>query len=354
MMKRKIVTVLSVIVVVMAGAVIVKTTDNSEATAAGPSIADSGFVENRTALFYYAKFATSGFSFTEGSVGNDTPSTGIGATIKNNSIYASICRMDPSSTYYLTISEHSSDGTLNYGTTVSLNSDAVQSFVYLSVSDGIPYTNGTALECSPLPGSANGSFGSDVSEIHYKLSLSTDKEGRNTVSESSIGRPDRFSVICTAKVKTVDETDEVSDLGKIYGYVSTGKPQYAGAALSYDPGTYLCIFYLTNIGTPDIQMVIKNGKEFSVGTDSLSYGKNVSAGYGYAVIPEGTLSAAGLGNDLTEAHVTLGTGNTVYAAYSPDKSPDNGNETTVMAMVAAAAALLAIALTIFYVKTRRS
>lgn len=353
-MKKKVVTVLSIITVLMAGATIAKATDSSGADAAGPSIADSGFVEDRTALFYYAKFATSGFSFTGGSVSTDTPSAGIGTTIKNDSIYASICRMEPSSTYYLTISEHSSDGTLNYGTTISLNSNAVQSFVYLSISDGIPYTNGTVLDCTPLPGSANGSFGSDVSEIHYKLSLSTDKEGGNTVSESSINRPDRFSVICTARVKTVDETDEVSDLGKAYGYVSTGKSQYAGAALSYDPGTYLCIFYLTNIGTSDIQMVVKNGKEFSVGTDSLSYGKNVSAGYGYAIIPENELSAAGLGNDLSEAHVTLGTGNTVYAAYSSDKGPDDGEEVPIVAMAAAAVSILAIALTIFYVKTRRS
>lgn len=337
---RKILSAVMILAVMLGGAPIAASI-HSDAASGSVTIDDSGYVEDRTALFYYAKFATGGFHFTKGSVSNDTPDAGIGGTMKSRSIYASISGMDPRTQYYVSICEYASDGERTQGVVAKLETGAVQTFVYMSVVDGIVYTDGKPLECS----SSGRSFSEDVSSVRYELSVCTGAGGDGRVAMSDVRDPSCFSSICAVRIRSVGLEDGVANLGKSYGYTTSGKSQaaYAGRALSYPAGDYLCIFFLTNIASGDAEVVVDGG--YRLPASEIKSGANVTSGYYYAAIPASDLEAAGF--DIGGDHrATVGKGGEVFAEY-----PAGGGESgdgLITAAVAAAAIIALIAVLAIY------
>lgn len=351
---KQLITALVVVALVVpcASAVLSET----DATSANPEITDSGFVMEKNAFFYFAKFMVGGIAFTGGSASKDTPTAGFGKTMNDNSVFASIGNMDQAKQYYLTISEYSGD-TLNYGLKVKLEAEKVSTFVYMSVIDAVAYSNGAALTSEIVKGAANESFSqTDFSAIEYRFVLS---EGDSTeaISEDVVKNPDKYSYISVAKLRTSGVEDEIADLGKIYGYLTEkDNAHYAGKVISVAPGDYYCIFYMSNIDASDLEVKISDGKEYVVPTELIKTAdKTVIANhYYYSAIPVENLREAGIDSDLSDAKVTLGTDGVVYAELSAasdsDGSDDADNNTTIIAAVAAV--LIVVVLIVVFVKSR--
>lgn len=317
-------------------------------------INNAGFVMEKNTLVYFTKFAVSGFAYTDGSASKDAPDKGIGLSMKDNSVFASVNNMDMSEQYYLTVSEYSGD-VLNYGLKIKLEENKVTTFVYMSVIDGVAYSNGTALTAVVLEGAKNTTFTQDVSSsIEYRFTL-TVGDNKDVVSEKTVKNPDKYTYISTAKVKTVGVEDEVGNLGKNFGYLTAKlNSYYAGKVISKEAGDYYCIFYMSNIDASDLQVKIINGKEYTVPTDSICIGDSPTKGthYYYSIISTDVLESAGLDSDYSDSKVTIGTGDVVYCEYnvSEESGNDGGNNNTII--IAVAAVLIVAIIAIAFIKSR--
>lgn len=339
-------------IAVMAATVFVSVAaEPADAAEANPTIADSGFIKDKKAFFFYSKFATSGFAYTGGSISGDTPTKGVGTVMKDNSVFASITKLDKNVQYYLAIEEHDKSGALNYGVIVTLNSSIITSYVFMSVTDGQPYCDATALTAVAMSDCAKTSFTAEVTnDIYYAFRLTTDSTAKaDDLANSKVENPLQFTKICALEVKTNDLILEVEDIGKNYGYTSEGKAQYAGAGLSYDLGTYLCGFFITNVDKDKLEINVDASSKFAVKNTSILYGKNVTMGYGYFV-----LSQADYPNeDFNKATVTIGENGQSYASESitveNNDSDEKDNKGVIMlvglAVVFVAAILIGMAYT---------
>lgn len=326
----------------------------SEATSQDTEISNVGFVMEKNTLFYFTKFAVSGFTYTGGSASKDTPTSNIGAQMKDNSIFASINKMDRSSQYYITISEYSGD-VLNYGLKIKLEENKVTTFVYMSVIDAVAYSDGVALSATVLDGVKNTSFTQDdFSSIEYRFSLTVgDDDG--VISEKIVRNPDKYTHVSVAQVRTVGIEDEVANLGKNYGFLTEKvNDYYAGTVISKEAGDYYCIFFTSNIDISDIQVKIINGKEYTVPTDSISIGNSTSKGthYYYSIIPTEVLESAGLDADYSVSKVTVGTGDAVYGEYSVSSETGDKDGNNNVVIISVAVVLIIAVLIIAVIKSR--
>ncbi len=335
-------------VTLMAAAVFVSVVaESSDAAEVKPTISDCGFIKDKKAAFYYSKFATSGFAYTGGSISNDTPTKGIGTVMKDNTVFASISKLDKDVQYYLAIQEYDKSGNLNYGIIATLKSPVVTTFVFMSVNDGVPYSETDALAVTSMEGCAKAAFTTEVTnDIYYSFKLTTDKDAKNdTLSKNKVENPLNFTKIAHLEVK-VNELgeDEVSNIAKNYGYSSTGGANYAGAAIDYADGTYLCGFFVTNVDKEKIEIKVKAGSEFTVKGDSILFGKNVTTGYAYFVLSQEDYPDA----DFDKASVSIGENGQSYASSSVSDDKDNDNHAGTymiigLAIVFVAAILIALA-----------
>lgn len=352
MSMKQLITALVVVALVVPCASVFLYQD-SEATSQDTEISNAGFVMEKNTLFYFTKFAVSGFTYTGGSASKDTPTQNVGTLMNDNSVFASIDKMDKSNQYYLTVSEYSGD-VLNYGLKIKLVENKVTTFVYMSVIDAVAYTDMTVLTSEVLDGAKNSSFTQDdFSSVEYRFSLSVD-DSDDIISEKIVRNPDKYSYISTAQIKTSGVEDEVANLGKNYGYLTEkGNPYYAGNVISKEAGDYCCIFFTSNIDVSDLQVKIINGAEYTVPTDSISTGTSSVKGthYYYSIISTDVLKSAGLDADYSNFKVTVGTGDVVYDEYcvSDEIEEDGGNNT---AIIAVAAVLIVVILIIAVFKSR--
>ena len=320
-------------VTLMAAAVFVSVVaESSDAAEADPTISDCGFIKDKKAAFYYTKFATSGFAYTGGSISGDTPTKGVGAKMQDNTVFASISKLDKDVQYYLAIEEYNKSGTLNYGVIATLKSAVVSSFVFMSVNDGKPYTESTALEVTAMTGCANTAFTTEVTnDIYYTFKLTTDKDAKDVLGQTNVENPMNFTKIAHIEVKVNDLEDEVSNIGKNFGYTSDGKAQYAGAALSYGQGIYLVGFFVTNVDKDKIEINVDASSKITVPTDKILFGKNVTAGYAYFVLSQTDYPDA----NFDKASVTIGANGQAYASgsMSTDSSNDDNKDAGIIMAV---------------------
>lgn len=336
-------------VTLMAAAVFVSVVaESSDAAEANPTISDCGFIKDKKAAFYYTKFATSGFSYTGGSISNDTPTKGVGAKMQDNTVFASISKLDKDVQYYLAIEEYDKSGTLNFGVIATLKSSVVSTFVFMSVKDGVPYSESTALEVTPVSGGAKSAFTADVTnDIYYTLKLTTDKDAKDVQGQTNVENPMNFTKIAHLEVK-VNELgeDEVSNIAKNYGYASTGGAQYAGETIAYADGTYLCGFFVTNVDKDKVEIKVDASSKFTIPADKILFGKNVTTGYAFFVLSQDDYPEA----DFNKASVTIGENGQAYASETipADGSDDDKNNAGTyivigLAIVFVAAILIAMA-----------
>ncbi len=335
-------------VTLMAAAVFVSVVaESSDAYTADPTISDSGFIKDKKAAFYYSKFATSGFLYSEKdgsrSISADTPTAGVGKVMQDNTVYASISKLNKDKQYYLAIEEYSSKGELNYGVIVTLKSSVVQTFVFMSVNDGKAYSEADALTVTPESKVAKTGFTTEVTnDIYYTFKLTTSENAKSDIlCKSKVENPAQFSKIAHVEVKVNDITDEVSNIAKNYGYTSSGAAQYAGAEISYGAGTYICVFFVTNISKENLEITVDATSKFTVKADGISYGKNVTSGYGYAVISQDAYP----GENFDKVTVSIGENGKTYAsdsnfADSADDNKDKGTTFVVGIVIVFIAAIL--------------
>ena len=324
-------------VTLMAAAVFVSVVaESSDAAEANPTISDSGFIKDKKAGFYYSKFATSGFIYSDSinkktkevtkmSISGDSPTTGVGKVMQDNMVFASISKLNKDVQYYLAIEEHDKSGTLNYGVVATLKAEKVSTYVFMSVIDGQPYSEIDALTTVAMSGCANAGFTADVTnDIYYILKLTTDKDAKaDILDEKKIENPLNFTKICHVEVKVNDLTDEVSNIGKNYGYSSTGADNYAGAALSYGQGTYLCCFFVSNVDKEKLEINVDASTKITVKSESILFGKNVTTGYAYFVLSQKDYADA----NFDKASVTIGENGQAYASESvPTDSSNDDNQ----------------------------
>ncbi len=333
-------------VTLMAAAVFVSVVaESSDAYTADPTISDSGFIKDKKAAFYYSKFATSGFAYTGGSVSNDDPEKGVGTVMNDNTVFASISKLDKDKQYFLSIEEYGKSGTLNYGVIATLRSSIITTYVFMSVIDGQPYSEKDALTTVAMAGSVNSGFTAEVTnDIYYVIKLTTDKDAKTDILNTvKVKEPLNFSKICHTEVKVNDLEDEVSNIGKNYGYTSEGKSNYAGAALSYDAGTYFCGFFITNIDKDKLEITVKDSSKIVLDKESIHYGKNVTGSYGYFVLSQDDYP----GTNFDKVTVSIGADGKTYASSSSaDDKDSNGNMYIVIGV--AVIFICAIAITLAY------
>ena len=308
----------------------------SDAYEADPTISDSGFIKDKTAAFYYSKFATSGFlySISKGSrsISADTLTAGVGKVFQENTVFASISKLDKDAQYYLAIEEHDKSGALNYGVIATLKSSIVTTYVFMSVNDGKPYSEADALTVAAMSGCANTAFTTEVTDdIYYSFRLTSDKDAlAEDLFDAEVKNPLQFSKICYLEKKVNFVDDEVSNIGKNYGYTgSDGKSQYAGNALAYESGTYLCCFFVTNVSKEKLEINVDASSKFTLSNDSIHYGENVTSGYGYFVLSQQDYPEA----DFDKASVTIGEDGKAYASESLDTGSDDKKDNHGLIMV---------------------
>ena len=319
-------------VTLMAAAVFVSVVaESSDAAEANPTISDCGFIKDKKAAFYYTKFATSGFSYTGGSISGDTPTKGVGKIMQDNMVFASVSKLDMKSQYYLAIEEYDKSGTLNYGIVATLKSSVVTTFVYMSVNDGKAYSDSSALTVTTMDGCAKTAFTAEVTnDIYYTFKLTTDKDAKDGIlGQKNVENPMNFTKIAHIEVKFNDLEDEVSNIAKNYGYSGTGAVQYAGEALAYDSGTYLVGFFISNIDKDKLEIKVDASSKFTVPTDKILFGKNVTTGYAYFVLSQTDYPDA----NFDKASVTIGENGQVYASESIPAADDDEKSHTGIYLV---------------------
>ena len=309
---------------VMVAAVFVSVAaDTSDAAEAEPTIADSGFIKDKKALFFYSKFGTSGFALTGGSISGDTLSKGVGKIMQDNTVFASITKLDKEKQYYLAIEEHDKSGTLNYGIVVTLNSSITTTYVYMSVADAKPYSEQTELTNAAMEGCANPGFTTTVTnDIYYVFKLATDDKAAEVVTDSTVENPLQFTKIFFLEVIVNDMTDVVANTTKYYGYSGTSSANYAGDALSYDDGTYLVCLFITNVSKENVQITVDASSKFTVDSEKILYGKNATAGYGYCILSQSDYP----NENFDKASVSLGENGESYASSAVVSSDDDNGE----------------------------
>ncbi len=342
-------------VTLMAAAVFVSVVaESSDAYTADPTISDSGFIKDKKAAFYYSKFATSGFlySISKGSrsISADTPTAGVGKNMQDNTVFASISKLDKDTQYYLAIEEYDKNGTLNYGVVATLKTSVVTTYVFMSVNDGKPYSETDALTVTAMEGCAKTAFTSEVTnDISYSFKLTTDKDAKaDSLSITKVDNPMNFTKVCHLEVKVNDLTDEVSNIAKNYGYSSTGGAQYAGKAIAYGVGTYLVGFFVSNVDTDKLEIKVDAKSKFTIPADKILFGENVTAGYAYFVLSQADYPDA----NFDKASVTIGENGQAYASESVPTSnssnDDNKDAGIIMAVGLAIVFICAILIATAY------